>query len=110
MVAVSWLIAHSYAVSHTRAILGSLGLSVTPKGSHLVSLPIDTALVHYAGPLAVALVCGYGAHRLVLRVREAVDVVRARSVEAQRDAAPAREAAKAGNRDARAPRPAGQRR
>jgi hypothetical protein len=102
--AVSWLIAHGYAVSHTRAILESLGLSATRKGSHLVSLSFDTALVHYAMPLVVALLCGYAAHRLVLRVREAVDAVRARSLEAQRAAAQAREAAQTG---ARGPRTAG---
>lgn len=98
--ALSWLIAHNYAVAHTKAILGSLGLSTTRKGSHLVSLPFDTALVHYAMPLAVALVCAYAAHRLVLRVREAVDAVRARSLEAQRAAAQPREAAKAAPRTA----------
>jgi hypothetical protein len=105
--AVSWLIAHSYAVSHTNGILASFGLSATRKGSHLVSLPVDTGLVHYGVPLAVALVCAYAAHRLVLRVREAVDAVRARSLEAQRTAAQAREAAKPPARDPRAPRPAG---
>lgn len=102
--ALSWLMAHRYAVSHTQGILGSVGLSATRKGSHLVSLPVDTALVHYGVPLVVALMCAYAAHRLVLRVREAVDVVRARSLEAQRVAAQAREAAKT---DARGPRPAG---
>jgi hypothetical protein len=104
---VSWLIAHGYAVSHTKSILGSLGLSATRKGSHLVSLPFDTALVHYVMPLAVAVVCAYAAHRLVVRVREAVDVVRARSQEAQRPAAQARGAARAEARDARSPRTAG---
>jgi hypothetical protein len=104
--AVSWLIAHSYAVSHTKGLLASLGLSATRKGSHLVSLPVDTALVQYLMPVAVALLCAYAAHRLVLRVREAVDAVRARSLEASRAAAQARAAAKTEPRDARAPRPA----
>ena len=107
MLAVSWLIAHSYAVSHTTGILTSVGLSATRKGSHLVSLPFDTALVHYGMPLAVALVCAYAAHRLMLRVREAVDAVRARSLDAQRAAGQAREAAKADARDARTQRTAG---
>jgi len=105
--AVSWLIAHRYAVSHTQGILASLGLSATRKGSHLVSLPVDTALVHYAMPLAVALMSAYGAHRLVLRVREAVDVVRARSLEAQRAAAQTRAGAKSETREARTAGPAG---
>jgi hypothetical protein len=105
--AVSWLIAHSYAASHTAKILAALGLSATRKGSHLVSLSVDTGLVHYGMPLAVALVCACAAHRLVLRVRDAVDAVRARSLEAQRAAAQAREAAKAETRGARASRPTG---
>jgi hypothetical protein len=105
--AVTWLIAHSYAVAHTPRILASFGLSATRKGSHLVSQPVDTALVHYGLPLVVALLCAYTAHRVVLRVREAVDVVRARSLEAQRAAAQAREAAKTEGRDARAARPVG---
>ena len=92
--AVAWLIAHGYAVSHTKGILASLGLSATRKGSHWVSLPVDTALVQYVMPVLIALICAYAAHRLVLRVREAVDVVRARSLEATRAAAQARQAAK----------------
>lgn len=105
--AVSWLIAHRYAVSHTGGILASFGLSATRKGSHLVSLPVDTALVHYGLSFAVALVCAYAAHRLVLRVRDAVDAVRARALEAQREAIQAREAATAGRRETRAPRATG---
>jgi hypothetical protein len=105
--ALSWLIAHGYAVSHTAGILTSLGLSATKKGSHLVSLPVDAALVHYVVPLALALVCAYAAHRLVLRVREAVESVRARSLEVQRTAAQARDAAKTQAGDARSARPAG---
>jgi hypothetical protein len=105
--AVSWLIAHGYAVSHTARILTSFGLSATKKGSHLVSLPVDTALVHYLVPLAVALMCAYAAHRLVLRVRDAVDAVRARSLEAQRAAVQARDAAKTGARGPESTRPAG---
>jgi hypothetical protein len=103
---VSWLIAHRYAVSHTGRILAWCGLSSTRKGSHLVSLPVDIALVHYGVSLAAALVCAYAAHRLVLRVRDAVDAVRARALEAQREASQAREA-KAGARETRAPRATG---
>ena len=88
--ALSWLIAHGYAASHTKGIMASLGLSATRKGSHLVSLPVDTVLVQYVMPLGVAVVGAYVAHRLVLRVREAVDVVRARSLEATREARPPR--------------------
>jgi hypothetical protein len=105
--ALAWLIAHGYAVSHTNGILASLGLSATKRGSHLVSLPVDTALVHYMLPLAVAAMCAYVAHRLVRRVRDAVDAVRARSLESSRAAAQARLAAKAEAREAQAPRAAG---
>ena len=69
----------------------------------LVLLALWTAL----SGVGVALGCAYAAPRLVLRVREAVAAVRARSLEAQRAAAQAREAAKAESRDARAPRAAG---
>jgi ribose 1,5-bisphosphokinase PhnN len=105
--ALAWLIAHGYAVSHTKGILASFGLSATKRGSHLVSLPVDTALVHYVLPLVVAAVCAYVAQRLVRRVREAVDSVRARSLEASRVAAQARHAAKAEARETQAPRAAG---
>jgi hypothetical protein len=84
--AVSGLIARGYAVTHTRGILASLGLSATRRGSHWVSLPVDTALVQQVLPLLVAALCAYVAHRLMLRVREAVDVVRARSHEVSRAA------------------------
>ncbi|HKT58561.1 MAG TPA: hypothetical protein VJQ46_00830 [Gemmatimonadales bacterium] len=97
---LTWLVAHSYAGSHTTSILASLGLSATRKGSHLVSLPVDTALVRYAMPLGVSLVCAYAAHRLVLRVQDAVDSVRARSAQV-------RVAAKSETREAHAPRAAG---
>ncbi len=90
--AVGWLIARGYAVSHTKGILASLGLSATRRGSHWVSLAVDTALVQHLLPLFVAAVSGYAAHRLARRVREAVDVVRARSVEAPRPASDAAEA------------------
>ena len=105
--AVGWLIAHGYAVSHTKGILASLGLSATKRGSHLVSLPVDTGLVQYVLPLAVAAMGAFVAHRLVLRVREAVDSVRTRSLEASRVAAQARLAAKAEARQAQAPRAVG---
>jgi hypothetical protein len=100
---VSWLIAHRYAVLHTGRILAWFGLSATRKGSHLLSLSVDTALVHYGLSLAAALVCAYAAHRLVLRVRDAVDAVRARALEAPRESPRAREAATAGPRETRAP-------
>ena len=84
---VGWLIAHSYAGSHTEAILATVGLSVRRRGAHLVSVPVDTALVHYGLPLVVAALCAYVAHRLVGRVRTAVETVRARSNDATRAAA-----------------------
>jgi len=51
--------------------------------------------------------CAYAAHRLVLRVREAVDVVRARSLEAQRAAAQTRAGGKTEARETRAAGPTG---
>jgi hypothetical protein len=104
---LSWLLAHGYAVSHTKTMLGWVGLSATRRGAHLVSLPVDTAFVQYLVPLLVAVLCAHATHRLVLRVREAVDAVRARSVEAARAAAEARAAAATEARDTRASRPAG---
>jgi hypothetical protein len=53
---------------------------------------VDTALVQHLLPLLVAAISGYAAHRLARRVREAVDVVRARSVESPRPASDAGEA------------------
>src|SRR6476469_6769807 len=91
---VGWLIAHSYAGSHTGAILATVGLSVRRRGAHLVSVPVDTALVHYCLPLVVAALCAYVAQRLVGRVRTAVETVRARSNETTRATA-------AGSRDPR---------
>ena len=104
---LSWLLAHSYALSHTKNILGWVGLSATRRGAHLVSLPVDAALVQYVLPLVVAAVCAHATHRLVLRVREAVDAVQARSLEAARAAAQARAAAATEAREARASRAAG---
>ena len=88
-------------------VLGWVGLSATRRGAHLVSLPIDTALVQYVLPLIVAALCAHAAHRLVLRVREAVDAVRARSLEAARAAAEARAATAAEARQARTSQAAG---
>jgi hypothetical protein len=104
--AVTWLIAHSYAVSHTQGIMASLGLSLTRRGPHLVSVTVDTLLVHYGLPLAVAAACAYVAHRLVGRVQAAVEAVRARSIEVSRPAAN-RVAGSGDVRDARAPRAVG---
>jgi hypothetical protein len=87
-----WLFARGYAVSHTKGILTSLGLSATRRGPHWISPAVDTALIQHLLPLLVAAVSAYAAHRLARRVREAVDVVRARSVEPPRAAPDAGEA------------------
>lgn len=87
---LAWWMARGYAVSHTSAILGEVGLSHTRRGAHLMSLTADTALVQYGLPLAAATACAYLAHRLAERVRAAVDHVRARSSQAVREAAAAR--------------------
>ncbi len=76
---LAWLIARGYAVTHTAAILGSIGLSHTKRGSHLVNLSVDTFLVRNILPLVAALLCGYAAHRIVGRVQTALESVRARS-------------------------------
>ncbi len=87
---LGWCIARSYAVSHTGAIMSSLGLSLNRRGSHLVSLTADTHLVQYGLPVVVAALAGYGAHRLAARVRTAVETVRARSSQATRASAATR--------------------
>ena len=76
---VAWLIARGYAVSHTAAILASVGLSHTKRGSHLVNLTADTFLVRHILPLVAALLCGYAAHRIAGRVRTSLETVRAQS-------------------------------
>jgi hypothetical protein len=81
---VAWWVARSHAVSHTEAILRSLGFSVSRRGVHLVSLTTDTFIVQFGLPLAVAALCAYLAHRLAGRVRTAVDAVRERSSQATR--------------------------
>ena len=81
--AVAWLIARGYAASHTGAILGSLGLSSSPRGAHLVSLTVDTMLVRHVLPLAVAVLSAYAAHRITARVRAAIETVRERSSQAR---------------------------
>jgi hypothetical protein len=97
-VAVTWLIAHGYAGSHTDGILTSLGLSARRRGTHLVSLPVDTALVRYALPLLVASVSGFLAHHLAGRVRTALEDVRSRSHHAPRAAGAPRVAGESSRR------------
>jgi hypothetical protein len=76
---VAWLIARGYAVSHTAAILTSVGLSHTKRGSHLVNLTADTFIVRHILPLVAALLFGYAAHRIAGRVRTSLETVRAQS-------------------------------
>jgi len=87
---LGWFIARSYAVSHTGAIMSSLGFSLSRRGPHLVSVTTDTLLVQYGLPLLVAALAAYVAHRLVGRVRTAVETVRERSSQATRAAGVAR--------------------
>ncbi|HEY7637871.1 MAG TPA: hypothetical protein VH763_20165 [Gemmatimonadales bacterium] len=98
---VAWLVAHGYAVTHTAAILGALGLSSKRRGPHWVSLATDTFIVRYVMPLAIAAVCAYLAHRLAGRVRATVEDVRERSRQASRSAAEARVTAAAEVRETR---------
>ena len=98
---VAWWIARSYSVSHTGAILTSLGLSLSRRGPHLVGVGTDTALVRYGLPLVVAAGCAYLTQRLAGRVRATVEDVRARSSEATRAAAAARLSAAGAGHDAR---------
>jgi hypothetical protein len=78
-----WWIARSYAVSHTKAILSSFGLSATRRGEHLMSLATDTFMVQYGLPLVVAALCAYLAHRLGGQVRATIEAVRERSSQAR---------------------------
>jgi hypothetical protein len=80
---IGWLVARSLAVSHTGAILSSVGLSARRRGPHLVSLPSDTFLVQYGVPLVAAALCAFLAHRLAGRVRVALEAVRERSSQAR---------------------------
>ncbi len=89
---LGWSIARSYAVSHTAAILSSVGLSVSRRGAHLVSATTDIFLVQYGLPLAASALCAYLAHRLAGRVRAALEAVRERSSQAR--AVPAQHAGK----------------
>jgi hypothetical protein len=88
--ALGWWIAHGYAVSHTGAIMSSLGLSLSRRGSHLVSVTADTRLVQYGLPIVVAALTAFVVHRLAIRVRTTVETVRERSSQATRAAAAAR--------------------
>jgi hypothetical protein len=87
---LGWFIARSYAMSHTGAIMSSVGLSPTRRGPHLVSLTGDTLLVQYGLALVVAALAAYAAHRVAGRVRTAVETVRERSSQATRAAGVAR--------------------
>jgi hypothetical protein len=80
---LAWLIARGYTVSHTAAILSSVGYSHTKRGSHLVNLTVDTFLVRNVLPLVAALLCGYAAHRIAGRVQATLETVRARSAAAR---------------------------
>jgi hypothetical protein len=80
---VAWLIARGYTASHTAAILGSVGLSHTRRGSHLVNVTVDAFLVRHILPLVAAVLCAYAAHRIAGRVRTALETVRARSAAAR---------------------------
>jgi hypothetical protein len=102
--AVGWFIARGYAESHTAGILKSLGSSLTRRGPHLVSLTIDTLLVHYGLPLVVAGLCAYLTHRVASRVRAVAEAVRAQSHEAKRAVSAARLAIPGEAGDPRAPR------
>jgi hypothetical protein len=101
---VGWGIAHSYAGSHTGAILGSFGLSATRRGAHLVSMTTDALLVRHGLPLVVAALCAYLAHRVAGRVRTTVETVRERSSQATRAATAARLGVQGEVRDARGAR------
>ena len=87
---LGWFIARSYAVSHTGAIMSSLGFSLSRRGPHLVSLTSDTLMVQYGLPLVLAVLAAYLAHRVAGRVRTAVETVRERSNQATRAAAAVR--------------------
>jgi hypothetical protein len=77
--ALGWWITSRYTESHIRTILKSLGLSLSRRGTHLVSASTDTLLIEYGLPLLAAVLCASLGNRLGAWGRTAADAYRSRS-------------------------------
>jgi hypothetical protein len=77
--ALGWWITSRYTESHIRAILKSLGLSLSRRGPHLVSASTHTLLIEYGLPLLAAVLCAPLGNRLAAWGRTAGDAYRSRS-------------------------------
>ena len=77
--ALGWWITSRYTESHLRAILKSLGLSLSRRGTHLVGASTDKLLIEYGLPLVAAVLCAYLGNRIGGWGRTAADAYRARS-------------------------------
>ena len=76
---LGWWITSRYTESHIRTIMKSLGLSLTRRGTHWVSVSTDTMLIEYGLPLLAAGLCAFLGSRLAAGARMAADANRSRS-------------------------------
>ncbi len=76
--ALGWWIASGYTESHIRTIMKMLGLSLTRRGTHLVSASTDTLLIEYGLPLLAAVLCAPLGKRFAAWGRMAADAYRSR--------------------------------
>ena len=76
---LGWWITSRYTESHIRTIMKSLGLSLTRRGTHWVSVSTDTLLIEYGLPLVAAVLCASLGNRLASWGRTAADAYRSRS-------------------------------
>ena len=76
---LGWWITSRYTESHIRTIMKSLGLSLSRRGTHLVSASTDMLLIEYGLPLLAAVLCAFLGSRLAAWVRTAADAYRSRS-------------------------------
>jgi hypothetical protein len=74
--ALGWWITSRYTESHIRTIMKSLGLSLSRRGTHWVSVSTDTLLIEYGLPLLAAALCAFLGSRLAAWVRTAVGAYR----------------------------------
>ena len=77
--ALGWWTTSRYTESHIRTIMKSLGLSLSRRGTHLMSASTDTLLIEYGLPLLAAVLCASFGHRLAAWGRTAADAYRSRS-------------------------------
>jgi hypothetical protein len=77
--ALGWWITSRYTESHIRTIMKSLGLSLSRRGTHLVSASTDTLLIEHGLPLLAAVLCAYLGNRVGAWGRTVVEDNRVRS-------------------------------